>query len=221
MAIVALVTISSNSSPLISQIVGEIKYTLMKRYSILANQRQRTRFGIVVGEGDDAVVRRWGGDRRIRCEGHRPPPPSGGKRKTQSPVGGNDNDNATLHDNEPCYDELVNALERGGDPHSSSALSCCPLRLGRLSPQVLPKCFIVLVSCVHFPMPCPRADGLPHNAVCTHIIVESAAVVTPQPSQQDYRQVLHQDHQSVPTLLAPDEYRHGQGRHRAMPPLVY
>jgi hypothetical protein len=55
-----------------------------------------------------------GGDRRIRCEGHHPSHPSGGKRKTRSPVGGNDDD-ATIHDDEPCYDALVDALKGGGD----------------------------------------------------------------------------------------------------------
>ena len=64
----------------------------------MANQRQRTRGGIVVREGGDAAVRRWGGDRRIGCEGHHPPPPSGGKRKTRSPVGGNNDNNAAVLD---------------------------------------------------------------------------------------------------------------------------
>ena len=50
-----------NSSPLISQIVEALKYPLTKRSSILANQRQRTRGGIVVGGGDDAAVRQQGG----------------------------------------------------------------------------------------------------------------------------------------------------------------
>ena len=67
-------------------------------------------------------------------------------------------------------------------------------------------------------MPHPHADGLPHNAVRTRIVVESAAIITPQSSLQDHRQVLHQDHQLVPTILAPDGYRHGQGQHRAVPP---
>jgi hypothetical protein len=40
-----------------------------------------------------------GGDRRIGCKGHCPPPPSGGKQKTQSPVGGDDCDGANVHDN--------------------------------------------------------------------------------------------------------------------------
>ena len=91
----------------------------------------------------------------------------------------------------------------------------------RLLPQVLPERLLVLVSCVHVPMPLPHADGLPHDAVRTHIVVESVAVITPQPSSQDHRQVLHQDHRSVHTVLAPDGYRHGQGRHQAVPPLVY
>ena len=56
-----------------------------------------------------------GGDRRIGCEGHRPPPPSGGKRKTQLPVGGNNDNNATVRNNEPCYDALADALKQGGD----------------------------------------------------------------------------------------------------------
>ena len=97
----------------------------------------------------------------------------------------------------------------------------CLLRLAQLSPQVLSECLLVLVLCVHVPMPRPHADGLPHDAVCTRIVVESAAVVTPQPSPQDHRRVLHQDHRLVPTVLAPNGYRHGQGRHRAVPPLVY
>ncbi len=80
------------------------------------------------------------------------------------------------------------------------------LRLARLSPQVLPECLLVLVSCVHVPMPHPHADGLLHDAVRTRIVVESAAVVMPQPSPQDHRQVLHQDHRSMPTVLAPNEY---------------
>ena len=63
----------------------------------MANQKQRTRGGIAVREGGDAVVRQWGGDRQIRCEGHHPPPSSGGKQKTRSPIGGdNDNDAAVL-----------------------------------------------------------------------------------------------------------------------------
>ena len=120
MATVALITISS----IHLQIVRELKYTLTKRSFILANQRQRTRSGIVAGEGGDAAVQRWGGDRWIWCEGHCPPLPSGGKRKTRSPVGGNDDDNkATVHDKEPCYNALVDALEQGGDLHSSSASS--------------------------------------------------------------------------------------------------
>ena len=39
-----------------------------------------------------------GGDRRIRCEGHCPPPLSGGKQKTRSPVGSDDVDDANVHD---------------------------------------------------------------------------------------------------------------------------
>ena len=97
----------------------------------------------------------------------------------------------------------------------------CLLRLVLLLPQVLPECLLVLVVCVHVPMPCPHADGLPHNAVCTCTVVESAAVVMSQPSPQDHSRVLHQDHQLVPTVLAPNEYRHGQGRQRVVPPLIY
>ena len=97
----------------------------------------------------------------------------------------------------------------------------CLLHFARLSPQVLPERLLVLVLCVHVPMPRSRADGLWHDAVRTRIVVESAAVVTPQPSPQDHCQVLHQDHQSVPTVLAPDGYCHGQGQHRTMPPLIY
>ena len=56
-----------------------------------------------------------GGDRQIGCKGHCPPPPSGGKRKTQLPAGGNNKDDATVHNNKPCYDALIDALEQGGD----------------------------------------------------------------------------------------------------------
>jgi hypothetical protein len=38
------------------QIAGELKYTLTNRSSILANQRQRTHDGIIIGEGGDATV---------------------------------------------------------------------------------------------------------------------------------------------------------------------
>ena len=145
-------------------------------------------------------------------------PPSGGKRKTRSPVGGNDDNNATVHDDEPCYGALVDAFEQGGDPHSSSALSspsppCMALTSG---PPRMPPCPCVMRPCPYASSPC-----LPHNAVCTRIVVESAAVVMPQPSLQDHRRVLHQDHRLVPTVLAPNGYPHGQGQHRAVPLLVY
>ena len=39
-----------------------------------------------------------GGDRRIGSKGHRPLPPSGGKRKTRSPVGGDNDNDAAVHD---------------------------------------------------------------------------------------------------------------------------
>jgi hypothetical protein len=95
----------------------------------------------------------------------------------------------------------------------------CLLRLALLSPQVLSECLLVLVSCIHVPMPRPHADGLPHNVLC--IVIESAAVGTLQPRLQDHRRVLHQDHRLVPTVLAPNGYCHGQGQHWAVPPLVY
>ena len=41
-----------------------------------------------------------GGDRRIGCKGHCPCPPSSGKRKTQLPVGGDNNSDATVHDDD-------------------------------------------------------------------------------------------------------------------------
>ena len=156
---------------------------------------------------------------RVRGPRH-PPPPSGSNREMQSPDSSGNDNNATVHDDKPCYNALVDALKQGGDLQFSSA-SSLPFCLTQLLPQVLPKRLLVLVSCVHVPMPCPHADGLPHDAVRTHVVVESAAIIMPQPSPQDHRQVLHQDHQSVSTLLAPDGYRHGQGRHRAVPPLVY
>jgi hypothetical protein len=98
-----------------------------------------------------------------------------------------------------------------GEIHTPHLPCPCLRSLVQLLPQVLLKRLLVLVSCVHVPMPCPHADRLPHNAVCTHIVVESSAVIPPQSSPQDHCRVLHQDHRSVPTVLTLDRYRHGQG----------
>ncbi len=73
---------------------------------------RRTHGGIVVGEGGDATVRQWGGRPGARVT---IPPPSGGKQKTQLLVDGNNDNDATIHDNEPRYNALVDALEQGGD----------------------------------------------------------------------------------------------------------
>ena len=56
----------------------------------------------------------------------------------------------------------------------------CPrlLRLVPLLPQVLPKRLLVPVPCVHVPMTHLHADRLPHDAVGTRIIVESACRTT-------------------------------------------
>ncbi len=161
-----------------------------------------------------------GGNRRIGCKGHRLPPPSGASGKcdcrlvattTTTPP-------STTTSHAMMHWSMLWSKEEIHTPHLPRP---CLLRLARLLPQVLPERLLVLVSCVHVPMPCPHADRLLHDAICTRIVIESAAVVTPQPSPQDHRQVLHQDQQSVPTVLAPDGYRRGQGRHRAVPPLVY
>ena len=98
-------------------------------------------------------------------------PPSGGKRKTQSA--------ATTTMTTPPSTTTCHATMRWlmlwseweiCTPH----LPCpCLLCLARLSPQVLPERLLVLVSCIHVPMPCPHADGLPHDVIRIRIVVES------------------------------------------------
>ena len=86
----------SDSTPLISQIVGEQKYTLTKRSFFFANQRQRTRHGIFVREGGDNAVRRWGGRPTDWVRVSLSFPPSGSKQKMQLLVSEDDDDNTTI-----------------------------------------------------------------------------------------------------------------------------
>ena len=105
-----------------------------------------------------------GGDRRIWCKGRCPPP--------LPAASGKHNSAATTPPTTTTSYATMHWLMRWSKGEIRTAhLPChCLLRLAQLLPQVLPERLLVLVSCVHVPMPLPHADGLPHDAVRTRFL---------------------------------------------------
>ena len=105
-----------------------------------------------------------GGDRRIWCKGRCPPPLPAASGKHNSAA-------TTPPTTTTSYATMHWSMRWSKGEIRTAHLPChCLLRLAQLLPQVLPERLLVLVSCVHVPMPLPHADGLLHDAVRTRFL---------------------------------------------------